>query len=347
MAEGNGPLAQGSDVTPSSDLQPPQKGKKVQVVAAIAVVIVLVVAVVIVVENMSFLFNIGKEKEIAPVYPEESAIITNSTPTFEWEGIPGISSYRFQLSLDIDFDHPIIDIVVNGTSYTIDHPLEENRSYFWRLMPYDTDEAEWTPVWDFFIGYNVFTRTYNWEYEGNSWSLTVNIPGDDYYEYSTRARSSNYASYVISNDPVIYQLAYKLNNMAEKEGYENTLKAEFVLAFVQSLPYFYDNESKGVVEYPRYPIETLVDNGGDCEDTAILFVSLIQTEVLNFDGILLLFTGDPSHMAAGIWVDSSIPGVYYFYHDKSYYYCETTSEGWGIGEVPGDYEGRSARVIDC
>ncbi len=51
--------------------------------------------------------------------------------------------------------------------------------------------------------------------------------------------------------------------------------AECALAFVQAtITYALD---PGLFEYPRYPVETLVDLVGDCEDTAILYASLVRT----------------------------------------------------------------------
>ena len=62
--------------------------------------------------------------------------------------------------------------------------------------------------------------------------------------------------------------ALLLNN-----SYQATI--ENALAFVQkSVSYQLDPAGS---EYPRYPVETLVDGVGDCEDSAILYASIVRT----------------------------------------------------------------------
>lgn len=326
--------------------RPPKKRRR-GALAAVLIVIILLLAVIAVPKGLPILFDFLENKTISPIYPTESSVITNSTPRFEWTALKNIESYRFQLSMSFDFKALLVDAVVNDTFFVVTEPLPENRTYFWRVMPISNGEGEWSQTWDFFLGHDVFTRTYEWRYSVNSYTITINIPGQEYYEYSLRDRTPNYASYVKSDDSSIKDLAYKLNEIAEKKRFTQYEKAEFVLSFVQNLEYLSDQETEGVIEYPRYPVETLVDGGGDCEDTAILFVSLIQTSILNFDGVLLLFEGDPSHMAAGIWGDPSLPGTSYLFNGKYYYYCETTSPGWKIGEVPEDLQNTAPKIINC
>jgi len=110
---------------------------------------------------------------------------------------------------------------------------------------------------------------------------------------------------------------------------DNALNA---ISFVQSMPYTYDNETTGHEEYPRYPIETLVDRGGDCEDSAILAAALLLE--MGYDVVLLEF---PEHMAIGLASSGSLYGYSYIYNGSQYYYVETTSTGWRAGEIPQEY----------
>ncbi|MDH7508613.1 MAG: hypothetical protein QHH00_04350 [Methanomassiliicoccales archaeon] len=325
----------------------PHKKRGRRTFTALLIVITILFAFIAVPKGLPILFDLLESKEISPIYPAESSIITNSTPRFEWTALRNIESYEIQLSRTFNFEVLLVDEVVNDTSFVMLEPLAENCTYFWRVMPIGNGEGEWSRTWDFFLGHDVFTRTFEWSYGVNYYTITINIPGQEYYEYSMRTRLPNYASYVKSDDSSIRDLAFKLNELAEKAMFTKYRKAEFVLSFVQSLEYLSDQETKGAIEYPRYPVETLVDGGGDCEDTAILFVSLIQTSILKFDGVLLLFEGGPSHMAAGIWCDHSLPGTSYFFNGKYYYYCETTSPGWIIGEVPEDIQGNAPQIINC
>jgi hypothetical protein len=141
------------------------------------------------------------------------------------------------------------------------------------------------------------------------------------------------------DDLYIDRLAEKLQNAAEESNFSAYESVEFATAFVQSLPYSFDSETTPFDNYPRYPIETLVDNGGDCEDTAILLASII--DAMGYGVVLIKF---PEHVAIGIKGGENIAGTYWEYDGSRYYYLETTGEGWRIGQLPEDYEGVSAYV---
>ncbi|MFQ5887689.1 MAG: hypothetical protein ACE5HY_03230 [Candidatus Hydrothermarchaeales archaeon] len=115
--------------------------------------------------------------------------------------------------------------------------------------------------------------------------------------------------------------------------------AEHVLAFVQSLPYEGDMD-----EYPKYPLETLVEGGGDCEDTSILYAALMKA--LGYDVALLDFK---DHVMVGVAfrdpVPASLIGKKSFDHNgRRYYTAETTEKYWRIGEILEEYEKKEAAV---
>jgi len=157
------------------------------------------------------------------------------------------------------------------------------------------------------------------------------------------ARTYDYASYVMDDDPTVIAVAPQLKGMADSNGYD---VASFILAFVQSLDYSNDPNGR---EYPRYPAETLVDGGGDCEDTAALFASLVQCSAVNIDAVLLMYDypDQNGHMAAGI------AGAYSGHTERDqngqeYYYCETTGEHFAVGQFPADFPpGYTVTVLQC
>ena len=114
-------------------------------------------------------------------------------------------------------------------------------------------------------------------------------------------------------------------------------KVNFVLAFVQQLPYVPDNVTTGRNEFFRHAIETLVERGGDCEDTSVLSASILNG--LGFELVLIWPRG---HIAIG--VKGNFSGSYYHYKKNAYYYCETTGRGWQVGDLPDDVPKR-AKII--
>lgn len=195
------------------------------------------------------------------------------------------------------------------------------------------------------LGEGYYYREFKWNYAGLEWTWNLTIPKSLYNTYqgvSVSQRTQNgvggYGFLITTLDAYTIMLANKLREGATKKGYEAYDEVSFILAFVQSLPYTSDSITSGYDEYPRFPVETLVDGGGDCEDTSILFATI--TLILNYDTILI---SPPNHCAVGVW-GRNLQGSYYTYLNRTYYYCETTGNGWRIGQIPNEYKGVSAHL---
>ena len=189
-----------------------------------------------------------------------------------------------------------------------------------------------------------YSKEFAWKYDGRNWTWTLAIPKALYEAYKnvpvsdrTRNGLEGYGYLTTTNDYYMRALAEKLNETSTQMGYGDYDEVSFVLAFVQSLPYTSDNVTTGHDEYPRFPIETLVDDGGDCEDTAILFATL--TLIMNYGTI---YINPPNHYAVGILGENIPGGTYWTYNDKKYYFCETTGNGFKIGELPEEYKNKTA-----
>lgn len=151
-----------------------------------------------------------------------------------------------------------------------------------------------------------------------------------YSGFSIEETEANYNGFMFSDHDriVIRELAGQLMDSAVSDYG----KVKMALTFVQSLPYELDKKSKGEEEYVRYPIETLCDKRGDCEDKTILLAAILQEMGLDF--VFLLPT---DHMALGVCCDSVVARQYFMYDDKVYYYLESTAPGWKVGEIPKQY----------
>ena len=191
------------------------------------------------------------------------------------------------------------------------------------------------------ISIKTIEKEYKWRYGGYTWTLSLSIPESlyEYYKNLDRLPTEDYSVYVTHpyDDEYIRTIVEKFNFIAIDKGYTEAEKVNLAIAFVQSLPYTSDEVTTPFDEYPRYPLETLVDGGGDCEDSSILTASLL--DALNYDVVLLWFTG---HVAVGVCIEAY--GYYYTHDNKRYFYLETTGEGWEIGECPPDLKDTSAYV---
>lgn len=188
-------------------------------------------------------------------------------------------------------------------------------------------------------------KYFEWHYRGTRWTWNLSIQHSLYNTYKrvpvserTKYGISGYGFLVTTRDYFVIHVAENLHEAAVEKGYEAYDEVSFILAFVQSLSYTSDSVTTPYDEYPRFPVETLVDGGGDCEDKAILFATLVL--ILNYGTI---FISPSNHLAVGVWGEN-LYGSYCEYQGKRYYYCETTDEGWKIGEVPKEYQGISAHL---
>ena len=101
-------------------------------------------------------------------------------------------------------------------------------------------------------------------------------------------------------------------------GMDRTEFARFVLSFVQTIPYVTDEDSVGEREYWKYPLETLWDGGGDCEDSSILYDTLML--MAGYDVAFVLFQ---DHAMSAVSVD--VDGHSLTRDGIVYVFCETTT----------------------
>ena len=185
---------------------------------------------------------------------------------------------------------------------------------------------------------------YEWNYNG-SWELNIPITLSSYVNYSEKTRPVDVADFVdmateSESDPCIEFLVNEFREIADTKRYTDRQLANFVASFVQSLPYTVDYDTKSRDEYPRYPVETLFDRGGDCEDTSILVATLLDSLGIN---VILLYMEDDQHIAVGVDVPNTY-GTYWEYLGDKYWFLETTAEGFSIGDYPKELEDERAYI---
>ena len=194
---------------------------------------------------------------------------------------------------------------------------------------------------------SIWRITYNWSFtpsgskKPSSFETSIEVDQTNYKNLVNRERFiGQYHLYAEENSPEIDQLVDYFKKIQFQYKWDSYDQASNVLAFVQSfISYRYDKDTRFVEEYPRYPLETLWDRVGDCEDFAILSGAILSRLGLK---VALLLYPNPCHLAFGVEtlkthkVENLIKDPKY---DVSYYYGEGTSKGWQLGDIPQDYHG--------
>lgn len=163
-------------------------------------------------------------------------------------------------------------------------------------------------------------------------SLNPKVPGGGVY--------ADFTPWVIDGSTVEVDRASKgIRDRTEDLAFSRLQEAMAILGFAQSVQYATDEETTGEAEYWRYPIETIFDQVGDCEDSSILAAAVL---VRLGHRVLPLVTKE--HAAIAIEAPAGMPGTFFVHEGRHYYYAETTGSGWEIGEVPPDVKVKDIRV---
>ena len=194
-------------------------------------------------------------------------------------------------------------------------------------------------------------KWYTWEFPtrpslarrpcGSRFFTELQVNESRYTHYHQRPREldpSHFDVYVTVSIPEIETLADQLLKLGQAQGFNTYDQLCNILAFVQQgIRYTADLSSQTgqLIEYPKYPLETLVEKKGDCEDQAILAAALLTR--MHYNVALLIL---PPHVALGIAGFNDKPGsrVIHAPTGISYLYAETTTANWLPGEVPREFQ---------
>jgi transglutaminase-like putative cysteine protease len=190
-------------------------------------------------------------------------------------------------------------------------------------------------------------KWYTWEFPsrpgfgsrmpGSHFFTELTINKQRYIQYQQRPRELNpqeFDTYVTISIPEIEALADQLSQLAQAQHYSAYDQLCNTLAFVQQTICYTDDlspQTGKLIEYPKYPLETLVEKKGDCEDQSILAAALLAA--LGYKVALLIL---PVHVALGVAGFDDKPGsrVVHPASGVRYLYAETTAPNWLPGEVP-------------
>ena len=206
----------------------------------------------------------------------------------------------------------------------------------------------------FFLPNCCFAANYDYSYglldhpDGSTnYQLTVSVTSSLYDYY--RSKDHNVYSYGFAKFVTPSSLKPIADDLWSIYSDDHEDFANGVLMIVHQIPYAESAPQK-------YPIETIVENEGDCDLFSFIAASIMKAGGL--DVVLLLYETQ-SHMNVGVHLshepEDARSGVYNYTHEgKPYYVAECTGDdwrnGWRVGECPDLLKGASARIItleDC
>ena len=174
-----------------------------------------------------------------------------------------------------------------------------------------------------------YVQHFSWWYGDKLYNMDLSFPTATYWHYRNKSKTLPYEDYATEDKGFEYlnYVASSLNALIAQDHLSDLEVTNFVLAFAQqSMPYVRD--PIGLTGYPRYAIETLCDMGGDCKSKSALCCSVLLTF-----GIPSVLIQIPTHQFIGV-ACPNCEGHYCTYQNKKYFYGETTSPTWKLGDAP-------------
>lgn len=176
-------------------------------------------------------------------------------------------------------------------------------------------------------------------------TAAFSISEADYSEARNRARYpqaplENFARYPRDHFTVsVQQVAAFFRQHSEAHGFSPLLEAGNVVCFVRSISYASDEETRNQPDWANFPVETLYDAAGDCEDHAILAAALLH--YLGHPVALFhLDLGKSAHLALGLECPDGGGAFFSTGTDgRTYYYVETvpTSSVERVGDLSEEF----------
>jgi hypothetical protein len=176
--------------------------------------------------------------------------------------------------------------------------------------------------------------------------LYISITPSLYNYYGNMSHDQNsdsdYAKFITPQ--AVAPIAESIKKVTDKLPHSEEQFADAVLMMVHQIPY--------AITDPKYPVETLKENSGDCVELSVLAASIMKAGGL--DIVLLHYIGiDPEHMNVGVYLPNK--PVYHTlttllsgfeYNNKTYWSAEATPAGnWRVGDQSEDLAGTRVVII--
>jgi hypothetical protein len=199
------------------------------------------------------------------------------------------------------------------------------------------------------------TILYYTSFGSNQQIITLSIPNAlyDFYHRTTHptwtlGNLQSASTYITLTEPIINQIVETIKNQTKTQEE----LADALLDLVQ-----YKQHGLSLKYYPtpnlKYPIETLVEMGGDCDTHAFLYATLMKAA--GFKVVLLYSEITKSgfrHAAVAVNLDAApshslleCGETFFVYKGENYYFAETTVGYYRVGDAPKEVENLSYSLV--
>ena len=169
----------------------------------------------------------------------------------------------------------------------------------------------------FYITTSIDYMTFYFDIEIDRCDYEYYIDADhtpNWYQADVSSCSDTSYSYYLKpfttpEDTVIQDLADSIKDVFPDDPYR---QIDLAMKFTQDITArFYEHDPSDIgSDYPKYPLETIGDNSGDCEDGTILLSSLLSA--MGYESMLMIVGVMSGDTCPPTWhIDHAYPAVYY------------------------------------
>jgi hypothetical protein len=153
----------------------------------------------------------------------------------------------------------------------------------------------------------------------------------DYYSNTSHKVNGDSDYSKLVTPQAVEPIAESIQRVTRSLPYRDEQFADAVLKLVHQIPYN--------ISGPKYPVETIVDNSGDCVALSLLAASIMKAGGL--DVVLIHYTGiDPGHLNVGVYLPYTpvyhtllMMPTSFEYNNKTYWTAEATPKSdWKVGD---------------
>ncbi len=193
-----------------------------------------------------------------------------------------------------------------------------------------------------------YEKTYSFQFQYGllNQKMYVAVPPSLYNHYGNMSHAVNcgadYAQLVTPQ--AVEPIAENIKKITRTLPNSDEQFADAVLTLVHQIPY--------VITGAKFPVETIVNNSGDCVGLSLLAASIMKAEGL--DVVLISYTGiNPGHVNVGVYLPYT-PAYHnilmaptgYEYNNKTYWIAEATPEtNWKVGDQSGMLSNAKIEII--
>jgi len=214
---------------------------------------------------------------------------------------------------------------------------------------------------DYAWGEDAVEREFEWiddeaSASGSQVTLQIKVSRQEYENAREQDRFPTrpltyYAKYVTKFfESSMSSMAESTRELSQKRDWTALSELWNVVLLTRSIPYESDQKTHGVTDYANFPVETIWEMRGDCEDHAILSASILFW--LGHDVALFwIELEDSAHLALAYATDAAT-GPFYCRDStgKKYYYIETvpTDPDEKLGDISFSFlkELQNAEVVE-